>query len=260
MAQYDGWMTYSGTAEIVLAGALAVVAAAVGYAGLKLKRPARLPKPGKATTAALVALWPLSFVAFPVCYSLYVAQFHRDHLIAGALANPIQPFTLIGMGIIFIIIALAYNSRSWRISLGSALIGALAAPMIFEFPFDLIVMTRTYPAVPPDPALYRVLFFAPLFLIEVITLALVPVSPVARLSRPTLWCLAGMLAAFAGWALLGFAYPSAPGPTILNLVSKILALIAVLSLFVPPRAEPRTQPADNAGRAGTPVRAWTGVM
>jgi hypothetical protein len=260
MAQYNGWVTYSGAAEIVLAGALAAGAAAIVYAGLRLKRPAQLPRPGTAATIVMVALWPVAFVAFPVCYSLYLAQFDRDHLTAGAAADPIQPFTLIGTGIVFIIIALAYSSRGWRISLGSALVGALAAPMIFELPFDLIVMTRTYPAVPPDPALYRVLYFAPLLVIEVITLALVPASPVVRLSRATLWCLAGMLAAFAIWALFGFAYPAAPGPTTLNIVSKICALLAALSLFVPPRAQPGTQVADDEGRAAVPVRAWTGVM
>ena len=44
--------------------------------------------------------------------------------------------------------------------------------MVFELPFDLIVMARTFPPIPPNPALYRVLFFAPLFAIEITTLAL----------------------------------------------------------------------------------------
>ena len=72
------------------------------------------------------------------------------------------------------------RSLSQEARLGSAVIGAIAAPMIFEFPFDLIVMTRTYPAVSPDPALYRVLIFAPLFLVEFTTLALLALSPLVR--------------------------------------------------------------------------------
>jgi hypothetical protein len=51
--------------------------------------------------------------------------------------------------------------------------------------------------------------------------------------RATLWCLAGMLALFAVWSLFGFAYPSAPGPIVLNMLSKIMALVTVLTLFLP---------------------------
>lgn len=260
MSQHGQWVSYSGSAEIILAGALAASAAAVVYAGLRLKQPVQLPRPGRAATRVLLALWLLAILAVPVGGSLYVAQAHKDHLPTVPSANPIEPFTMIGVGIIFIVITLAYNSRGWRIALGSAVIGAAAAPMLFELPFDLIVMTRTYPAIPHDAALYRSLFFVPLFAVEVITLALVPVSPVARLSRATLWCLAGMLAVFAVWALFGFAYPSAPGPTTLNVVSKILALIAALSLFVPTRAEPQAQASAEPAQAAGTTRVWTGVM
>jgi hypothetical protein len=75
-------------------------------------------------------------------------------------------------------------------------IAAMAAPMIFELPFDLIVMARTYPPVPPDPVLYRTLFFAPLFLVELTTLSLLAVSPLVKLSRPAFFCLALMLLVF----------------------------------------------------------------
>src|SRR5690242_18145608 len=110
----------------------------------------------------------------------------------------------------------------------SAAIGAAAAPMIFEFPFDLIVMARTYPPLPPDPALYRVLFFAPLFLVEFTTLALLALSPMVSLSRSAFFFFALMLVVFAAWGLSGFAYPAAPVPFALNVVSKVLAFAAAL--------------------------------
>jgi NAD(P)-dependent dehydrogenase (short-subunit alcohol dehydrogenase family) len=56
--------------------------------------------------------------------------------------------------------------------------------MIFELPFDLIVMARTFPRA-PDPAWSRVLFFAPLFLIEITTLALLTLSPMVQVSKAT---------------------------------------------------------------------------
>ncbi len=37
----------------------------------------------------------------------------------------------------------------------SAIIGALAEPLVFELPFDLVVMGRTYPPIPPDATVYR---------------------------------------------------------------------------------------------------------
>jgi hypothetical protein len=133
-------------------------------------------------------------------------------------------------------------------------IGALAAPMVFEFPFDLIVMTRTYPPIPPDPALYRALFFVPLILVELTTIARLTLSPVAAVSRATIWCFAAMLALFAGWSLIGFGYPSSPAPFALNVASKILAFLAVLSMFLPDRSQPAPQELEPA------PQAWTTVM
>jgi hypothetical protein len=120
--------------------------------------------------------------------------------------------------------------------------------MIFEFPFDL-VMARTYPPIPPDPAMYRVLLFTPLFLVEVTTLSLLTLSPAVRLSRAALFSFALMLGVFAVWGLSGFAYPSAPVPFALNVLSKILAFTAALSLFLPQRARASTSgPTTSAGR------------
>jgi hypothetical protein len=94
-------------------------------------------------------------------------------------------------------------------------------------------MARIYPAVPPDPALYRALFFVPLILVELTTLSLLTMTPMVRLARPACCWLALMLLVFAVWALAGFGYPSAPAPIALNVASKILAFVTALSLFFP---------------------------
>jgi hypothetical protein len=129
---------------------------------------------------------------------------------------------------------------------GSAAIAALAAPMVFELPFDLIIMARTYPPVAPDPALYRALFFVPLVLIELSTLALLSLSPVAAVSRATCWWFALMLAVFAIWSLAGFSYPSAPVPILLNALSKIIAFVTTLTLFLPLRGGDKAPAEDRA--------------
>jgi hypothetical protein len=106
-----------------------------------------------------------------------------------------------------------------------------AAPMIFELPFDLIVMGRTYP--PAPGALFALLFFLPLFLIEITSFALLTVSPIMKLSRTTLYLLAGMFLIFAVWAVFGFGYPLSPLPIALNMLSKVVAFAAAVSLFLP---------------------------
>ena len=89
--------------------------------------------------------------------------------------------------------------------------------------------------------MYRVLFFAPLFLVEITTLSLLTLSPVVRVSRATFYSLALMLAVFAVWALPGFGYPSSPVPYALNVISKLLAFVTVLTLFLPRRAQARME-------------------
>jgi peptidoglycan/LPS O-acetylase OafA/YrhL len=156
----------------------------------------------------------------------------HEHIAKAPPANPITMVTLTAAVVLFVVVFIA-TPRALGIRLSSAVIAAMAAPMIFELPFDLIVMARTYPPVPPDPVLYRTLFFAPLFLVELTTLSLLAVSPMVKLSRPAFFCLALMLLVFAVWALAGFGYPSAPIPIAMNVVSKILAFVTALSLCFP---------------------------
>jgi hypothetical protein len=101
-------------------------------------------------------------------------------------------------------------------------------------------MARTYPPIPPDPALYRLLFFAPLFLVELTTLTLLTLSPMVKLPRSSFFFFALILVVFAVWGLSGFGYPSAPVPFALNVLSKIMAFAVALSLFLPRRAEAST--------------------
>lgn len=235
MPQYGTWFSYSGSGRLILALVLLAAAAAVAFAGIKLPLPARLPRPGKITTRVLIAVWVLAITAFLAGVGAYAQQAHHDGL-GGRPADNIFPITFIAAGLTFFFIAVTSRPGGVTAVISGAL-AAMAAPMIFELPFDLIVMARTYPPIPPDPALYRTAFFAPLFLIEITTLALLMWSPLVRLTRATFYAYALMLAVFAIWALTGFAYPGTPLPYALNVVSKLLAFATILTLFVPRHAE-----------------------
>lgn len=247
MTVHGTWVSYSGAAEIVLAVVLAAAAAAVVYAGIRLPLPARLPRPGRAAKIMMLAIWGLAIAAVLVCFAAYVVQAHRKGLHTASPVTAVAPITLTGAVVVFVVIARAQEATGSRIALGSAVIGTAAGLMIFEFPFDLIIMVRTRPVV--DPALFRLLLFGPLLLAGVTTLALLSLSPAARLRRATLWCLAGMLAVFAVWSLFGFSYPSAPGPIALNALSKILALVTALTLALPGRVQSETPEDEGQTRS-----------
>jgi hypothetical protein len=146
--------------------------------------------------------------------------------------NPISPITDISGIATFIIIAYVAGSHGLKTALGSAFVGTAAAPMIFELPFDIIVMGRTYPPVPPATTLFRLLFLLPLFLVEISTFSLLTLSPLTNLSKYTLFSLPGMFFVFAVWAALGFSYPTELIPFALNGISKILSFVTGITLFL----------------------------
>jgi hypothetical protein len=85
------------------------------------------------------------------------------------------------------------------------------------------------------------LFFLPLFMVEVTTLGLLMSSPEVRVNRWTLRALAAMFTTFAGWALFGFDYPASPIPIAANVLAKLLAFAATLTLFLPPHTRTSSQ-------------------
>jgi ABC-2 type transport system ATP-binding protein len=264
MSLNGGWVSYGGDARIELAIGLVAVAGAAAYTGIRLRRPVRAVRPPASVVVLMFTLWVIALIAFLVGLTIYVKQFVHDYPhIGSAVHNPITPVTLLAALALFGVIM---TRTGWRYQsrLGSAVVGAMAAPMIFELPFDLIVMARTYPALPPDPALYRTVFFTPLILVELTTLWLLTLSPMVRVRKSTFFCFALMIGVFAVWAWSGFGYPQSALPTTLNVVSKILAFITALTLFLPDRLRNwRTDgPPRAPGRERTspPVTAVTAVM
>ena len=233
---YGTWVGYSGGARIWLALVLVAVAAGLTYLGVRLRLPMRPIRPGRAVATFMLVTWVLSIVTFLVCATAYAEQIRQLKLLGAAPANPITTVTFTAAALLFVIISALGRAQGLKVAVTGAAIGAMAAPLIFELPFDLIVMARTYPPIPPYPGLYRALFFLPLFLVEISTLALLTMSSMVALTRGTFISLALMFLIFAVWALAGFVYPSSLVPIGLNTVSKILAFVAALTLFLQPDA------------------------
>jgi ABC-2 type transport system ATP-binding protein len=258
MSLNGGWVGYGGDAKIELAVGLLAVAGCSAYAGIRLRRPLRAVRPPTSVVVLMFSLWAAALIAFLVGLAVYVKQFLHDYPnIRSGVHDPITPVTLLAALILF---GIVMTRTGWRYQtrLGSGIVGAMAAPMIFELPFDLIVMARTYPGLPPDPVLYRAVFFTPLFFVELTTLWLLTLSPMVRVRKSTFFCFALMIGVFAIWALFGFGYPQSALPITMNVVSKILAFITALTLFLPDRL--RDWRTDGPARAPARAQAPQPVM
>jgi hypothetical protein len=233
-----------GTEAVVLGVILLAVGVLLAWLGTRLTGPLKAERPRRTVGVFLVMVWVLSLATFLVALIAYVVQLNEEHLIETLPTNPIHPITGLSAAVAFVIIAYTARHHGWRPALGSAFIGTAAAAMFFELPFDLIVMARAFPPIPPEPNLYRLLFFLPRLLVEISTFSLLTLSPLTRLSKYTLLSLAAMFFVFSIWAFFGFGYPSDPLTIALNGISKVLAFVAVVTMFVDP--ERRMEYHDNS--------------
>jgi hypothetical protein len=227
------WARYSGSDRTALTAILAMIALALLIGAFRVRGSFRPPAVGRSGLVTLLTLWPLSIVAFLVAATIYVAQFRHDYPTFSAPQSPILPVTLSAAALTFLVLAYAWRGRD-RARLVGPTMAALAAPMVFELPFDLIVMGRTTPPVMPHPGLWRMLFFTPLFIVELCTIALLLAVPGIRLTRWTWAALAAQFLVFTWWASIGFGYPDQPLPHVANVIAKLCAFAVVWTMLLPP--------------------------
>jgi hypothetical protein len=243
MDKYFGeWVPYSGNSAIILGAILFVIAGVFILSGFKLKNLLQVKIPGKAMTGMLVAFWILAINTFLTNASVYAIQMQQVKLIGTQPANPITIVTLVFAVISFMVIFIVNIETGTKVAFWSAVAGAMAGPMIFELPFDLIVISRSYPSIPPNPDLFRGLYFIPLFSLELITISFLFLSPLMKLSKQTLFSLGGMFLVFAIWGFLSFSFPYTTEFIVLNVVSKALAFVTVVTLFLPQKMMDSKQP------------------
>ncbi len=223
------WISYGGGRAILLAIVLLVVASGFASAGKRLRAPVGIARPGGIIAGFMIAIWLLAICDVLVAtfvYGLQLKQAYPDFV-----APRVRVGTFVDAPVTFVVILYLTRRWGWKVALASAIIGTSAAPMIFELPFDLIVMTRINPPIPNHAILYQQLFFLPLYLVELSTLSLLTLLPSMRVTAHACYAVAAMFAVFAVWAAFGFAFPAAPLPLALNVMSKILCFVAVIMLF-----------------------------
>ena len=152
MTHYQTWVSYSGSARIWLAAGLLATAGAIAYTGTRLPLPARASRPGRAAATAMLGAWAASILALLVCADIYFHRYLDAYSLTLRQAVPperIFPVTFTAAVVVFFVVLVRSPDDS---RLASAAIAVIAGPMIFELPFDPIVIPRIYPPIPPDPA------------------------------------------------------------------------------------------------------------
>jgi hypothetical protein len=233
MTQSSNWIPYSGTQAFILAAVLFIIAFVLAYLGTRLRHSIAPRNPGLGLSMLLAAIWILSLATLAVSIATYIRILFQEYGAFTGAPDPITPVTTLSGLFTFIVTAILTRRYGWKVALGSALVATIAAPMIFELPFDLIVMARVLPRPPAPTAQLTLLYFLPLFLWEMSSFSLLTLSPATRLSQKTLYALAAMFLVFGTWALTGFSYPSSPLPIVLNALSKILSFGVAITLFIP---------------------------
>jgi hypothetical protein len=238
-----------------LAALLLAITAAFAYLGVRRRVPIAPVSPGKTVTMFLMLIWVVSLVAFVVDSITYGFVLQQANLVAVyksyTAPNPVTPLTETGAVVTFIIILVLTRKHGIKVALLSAFVGAVAAPMIFELPFDLIVLNRIYPPIPPAPLLFRLLFFLPLFLVELSTMSFLTFSPLTRLSKYTFFSLATFFFVFAVWAAFGFSYPSDLLDTAFNDISKVLCFAVAITFFLGDWITPGAKSTKGSNRTNT---------
>ena len=202
------------------------------YADKRLRAPLEITRPGGTVAGFMIAIWLLAIYTFYVAMLVYGLQVKQAYPSFVAPRVRVGTFTIVYATVTFFVILYLTRRWGWKVALASAVIGTAAAWNIFEFPFDLIIMTRTNPPIPTHPMLYRQLYFLPLFLVEFSTVSLLTLLPSMRVTAYAAYAVAGMFVVFAVWAAFGFGFPAEPLPLALNVISKILCFVAAIMLFV----------------------------
>ena len=134
------WISYGGGEAVLLAIVLLVVAGGFAYAGRRLRAPLEITRPGGAVAGFMIAIWLLALYTVLVATFVYGLQVKQAY--PGFVAPRVRVGTFVDALVTFFVILYLTRRWGWKVALASAVIGTAAAPMIFEFPFDLIVMAR----------------------------------------------------------------------------------------------------------------------
>ena len=218
------WAPYTGPSVLYLSSLLLLISAGLAlFSRRKVNKDIRLPRMGRVTGIVVAIVWAFSILTF--------LKINRDLArYTGSAGNlgPIFPITVGSAICTFIYVAYLCRHEGALSALSNGFLAFIGGPMIFEFPFLMIVIPRV--RAPPVTAL---IFLVPLFTIIITTLSLLLLSRNVALTRRSLYFFSAMIFTFAIWALDGYSYPSNPTSFTLNAIAKMLGFACIATLFQP---------------------------
>jgi uncharacterized protein YceK len=233
------WKPYTFPGSVILAFILLIVGTGLIFLGRRLKHSTEVPHPGKRLKIAMITIWALL-----ILFIMGVTVFNR--IGRTAIGNgqtgigPIFPITLACAVGVFIYVAYISRHDGILTALGRAFVCGAAGPMVFEFPFDMIVIPQI-----KAPAAYLIAYFGVLDVTVLMTLSLLLLSKRVSMTRYSLYALGAMFIVWVVWAWFGFSYPSNPISFTLNAISKVLGFISVAALF---STEPKQIPVGEINK------------
>jgi hypothetical protein len=226
------WAPYVGSDSVFLLSAiLVIVGVGLIFLGRRMRRDVKLPRMmGRVSGAVVVVIWAISILVF-----LRVNRALARYSGSAATLGPIFPITLVSAICSFVFVAYATRRNGVLSALGNGFLAFVAGPMVFEFPFLLIVIPRV--SAPLIPAL---IFLLPLFAIIFTTLSMLFFfSRSVAITKNSVFLYAAMIFVFAIWALDGYSYPSNEVSFALNAISKVLGFASVAAMFHPTKKKPQ---------------------
>ncbi|HTY82030.1 MAG TPA: hypothetical protein VMB24_04545 [Dehalococcoidales bacterium] len=219
------WKPYSYPQTVILAAILLILGLGLALIGSRLKHSVDVPHPGKKLKIGMITGWAVVILFILGVVIFY--RFGRTHIGTGqANIGPIFPVTLACAVVAFVYTAYIYRHDEFWTTFGRAFICAAAGPMIFEFPFDMIVMPQI-----KATATFLTAYFIPLDAAVLLTLSLLLLSRRVSISRYSMYALGAMFVVFAVWAWFGYSYPSNTISYACNAISKVLGFAAIVFLF-----------------------------
>ena len=143
MNSHQNWSPYAGSSSIILAVVLLLITGVLLYFAFRFHHPKQVKRPGLFLGIALILMWLLAVTTWLIAVVAYGLAIYQQKGPSTVAPNYTAPVTLTLLLVAFIVIAiLARRSGFWG-AIVSAIVGTIAAPLIFELPFDIIVMGHT---------------------------------------------------------------------------------------------------------------------
>jgi hypothetical protein len=150
------WSPYAAPGTYELAAILIVIGVGLFLLGRKLgEKRVKLPRMGKIVGLIVIIIWAFSILTF-----LKINKEIAKHTGSAVGLGPIFPITVASAVVSFGIVAFLSRKEGFVSAFGNGFLAFIAGPMVFEFPFVLIVIPRVN-----APLIPAVIFLTPLLAI-----------------------------------------------------------------------------------------------